>query len=94
MNPLYIRTHGYDMDNHHQKVEALGLFFQAAAKGCDGSLGVAFMLAERPHQWIPELDGRTAEMRAMKEAETKLYEALATYDRCRRECRAKAAKTK
>jgi hypothetical protein len=74
----------YNMENAYQAREAAGLFFHAAAYGFNGSLSQMWMMAERPHNWTPELDGRKAEAKALAAAEAELTQALAKYDAARK----------
>jgi hypothetical protein len=73
----------YDLSNMWQRKEAAGLFFRVAAEGCKGSLEYTFMTAQLPYGWRPDIDGRTAEGRALNKAEAELTAALANYDRAR-----------
>jgi hypothetical protein len=88
-----LRSRGeYNLDNFYQRNEAAGLSFRVADAAFDGSLAHLWLAAEKPHGFTPELDGRSAEAKALKQAEADLLKALEQYDAARRAAKAKAKK--
>lgn len=88
-NILTTKQH-YDLRNSYQRGEAAGLIYLMAHRACNNSLGGALMIGERPYNWHPELDGRTAEMKEYRAAERAMWDAIQRYDNARAAAHAKA----
>jgi hypothetical protein len=81
---LHITSRGYyDLNNHFQKIEAAGIVYKVAQLAYAGSLGGALMSAERPYNWHPTVDGRSALAKELKAAEAEMWAALQRYDNAR-----------
>lgn len=79
-----------DLDNFHQRSRAAGLFFRVVDAGLKGSTEYGWMIAEKPYEWHPTLDGRSAEAKALKKAEEAVMAALGAYDKARLAAKAAA----
>lgn len=83
VNSMLTTREHYDLSNLYQRREAGGLIYRIALQACNGSLGGALMLSERPAGWEPTLDGRSAEMKEYRSAEKAMWDAIQRYDKAR-----------
>lgn len=92
--PNILTLRPLDLDNGYQRSEAAGIMYTVAHRAFEGRLATMYLSGDRPYNWRPELDGRTAEMRAFVQAEKELLDALSKYDRARIAAHAKAKEAK
>lgn len=83
MDNTLISRNVINLGNWHEVRDASGLVFSIANRLNSGSLASTLMMANRPCDWTPEIDGRSAEAKELKAAEADMWKAISRYDKAR-----------